>query len=88
MYENQNDKTTKSVVNGENKTEETTRKAPGLARFVLALRVWSLSASIIPTVLGELILTTTRDLYSNPLIPCYIQALQYHSAVQNSKTSA
>jgi hypothetical protein len=55
MYENQNLNTAKVTTNGENKTEEASsrREASGLARFWLALRVWSLSASIIPTILGK-----------------------------------
>lgn len=64
MYENQNARSaTKANANGtssENKTEEepkaTANNKNVLHRFksyLIALRVWSLSASIIPTILGE-----------------------------------
>lgn len=62
MYENQNVSATKANANGtsnEIKAEEAKVNAKNknvLHRFksyLIALRVWSLSASIIPTVLGE-----------------------------------
>jgi hypothetical protein len=61
MYENQNVSATKANINGisnDLKTEEEPKPKNKnvLHRFksyLIALRVWSLSASIIPTVLGE-----------------------------------
>lgn len=63
MYENQNASATKANSNGtsnESKTEEEPKTSGKnknvLHRFksyLIALRVWSLSASIIPTILGE-----------------------------------
>jgi hypothetical protein len=58
MQENQNAIATKANINGissESKTEEASanQKSPSITRFLIALRVWSLSASIIPTILGK-----------------------------------
>ena len=57
MYEHQNVSPPKTAVNGvnsENKTEETSAKRKTIVyRIFLAVRVWSLSASIIPTILGK-----------------------------------